>query len=107
MTNAALARIDSAIFGSLIRAEIGDLATYQDETTYADDVRVVIDRDVQLIGDQGQVIGSRDMAAILRADVPNPVIGATLTVGEDSWLLDRPMEGQNDESMQQWALTHV
>lgn len=107
MTNAAFARADAAMLRGFLRAGLADLAVYEDDSSHLEDVLVMLERDVQLVGEQGQVLGKRDMATLLLSDVPAPSIGGQLTIGDETWTLDRPMEGSSDESMQQWALINA
>ncbi|MBN8887586.1 MAG: hypothetical protein J0I77_17815 [Rudaea sp.] len=103
MTNAAIARIDAAVFASLRRAGLADAATYQDELGTVP-CTVVLERDIQELGDIGQVIGQRTVATFQLVEVPRPKRGATLSIGSETWALEKPVQGQCDESSEQWVL---
>lgn len=100
MSNAAFLAADAQIFAKLLRRGLADSAIL---TVGGNDTpcTVIIDRDVQQIGSEGQVIGPRDTATFLLSEV-TPVRNATLTVGADVRKLSQRTGG--DESIQVWTI---
>lgn len=114
MTNSALASMDAVIHRQLAAA---GLAEPQGEAVYyatANDdgvpVRCYVDRGLQSMGELGQVIGSRTVLGILRADVPDPQQGAIVElikmgVVVERFVLEAP-DASSDESLSRWVVSH-
>jgi len=62
---------------------------------------VMIDRGVQVLGEFGEVVGHRVVANFLRAEV-TPEQGGTLTVGTETWTLEK--KTSEDESLSEFVL---
>ena len=103
---AALAALDTSIHAAFAGAGLADSGLYTapgGETAVA--CRVYVDRDVQLRGEFGQIVGKRTEVAYLRADV-TPVRGGTLVVDGDTFVNVEPIEG-SDGSIDRWLVRHV
>lgn len=90
----------SAAFGRASRrlfAHLGDEAVL---SGYPVLVRVVISRNVELIGDDGLV--DRVVTTATLPEECSPRAGDTLTVGADVWTLDAPL--RSDADVPEWVL---
>lgn len=99
---AALAAFDAGIFAGLMAAGLGERVGYlAPDGAGAIEVDALIDRGVQRIGEYGQVLGHQDEASFRRAEV-EPVAGAILTCGADTWALVECLA--DDGSLSRWSL---
>lgn len=113
MTNPALQAMDALIHRQLAAAglaEDAESAEYQDASA-ADPVpvRAYVDRSMQQMGDLATEHGPRTIVALFKADVPDPQVGATVTVqtagGPEVFVLEAPDVVQ-DESLSRWVVSH-
>lgn len=100
MINAADARIDAKAASLYLRTGMGESGTLT-IASVPTDCSVLIDKDVQTVGDDGQIIGIVDTATFLLAEV-TPVGGAILTVGTETWSLVSELSANG--STAQWVL---
>lgn len=54
--------------------------------------RVVIDRNVEIFGDMGQVVERRTAVSFLSAEVAMPVRGAVVAASSGAWKVDKVVE---------------
>jgi len=103
MSNAGLSSIDARVMASMLRAGLADAAVYSDGVSPVN-CSVMIERDTQIIGESGQVVGQKTSVVFLRAEVPKPKQRATVTVtaNGEQWTLESKFF--EDESISQWIL---
>jgi hypothetical protein len=65
------------------------LAPDADPADVVTGVRIYIDQESQTAGEYGPVFAKRVIITLINADVPNPSVGALVTLGSDRWLLRR------------------
>ena len=96
--------LDAKIMTAMAAAGVADVGVYasKDTHTTVNPCHVYVDRDVQTLGDVGQVVGQKTLVTFLLGEV-SPQSGGTLTIGAESWKLDR--EHSRDESRSRWAVT--
>lgn len=80
---------------------LADNGTYDDGAGNITPVTVMVDRDVQRVGEFGQIIGSDLQIGLQRAQV-TPVRGASVIVGAETFTLDRRATG--DGSIDWWSV---
>jgi hypothetical protein len=109
MANAALQSIDATIHAAMLGAGLADLGTYLapggNPSTDTIACRVFVDRNTQELGDFGQLVGSRDVVGLFKADVQSPLQGASVTIGSETLKLKSLLD--QDESKQRWVVSHV
>lgn len=113
MTNPALQAMDDLIHRQLTAAglaEGADSAQYQfPEGASPVPVRVYVDRSMQQMGDMATEHGPRTIVALFKADVPDPQVGATVTIqsgaASEVFILDAP-DAVQDESLSRWVVSH-
>lgn len=106
---AALAALDAQIHAAMVPVGFADAGSYVPKggnpSTDAVPCGVFIDRGQQQMGEFGQLVGARDIWKILRADVPEPEQGATVTAdGETVKLVS---EVESDDGTSRWVVSHV
>jgi hypothetical protein len=101
---ATLRSLDARIMAALGRYGAADVGVYvsKDTQTTVNPCSVYLDRDVQTVGDFGQVIGQKTHATFLLAEV-TPQQGGRFTLGAEVWKLDTELS--RDESRSRWAVT--
>jgi len=99
VSNPALAALDARIVRTFKATGVADSATLNGAAC-----DVMIDRNVQVFGDNGEIVGPRDVATFLRSEVA-PMRGGMLVVGSDTWTLEK--KTTQDESLSEWILNHV
>lgn len=97
--------MDSLIVAQMISQGLGDTATYTPPSGSAiTGISVLKDTAFVEYGDDGApVAGTRTVITLFLAEVPNPVRGATITIGARSWKLQA--ENARDDSMAAWVVT--
>jgi hypothetical protein len=113
MTNPALRAMDALIHRQLSAAGLAEgPESAQYRYPAGSDpvpVRAYVDRSMQQMGDLATEHAPRTIVAIFKEDVPNPRIGATVTVqtdaGAEVFTLDAP-DAIQDESMSRWVVSH-
>lgn len=97
--------LDSMIVAKMINAGLGDIATYTPPTGAAiPNISVLKDTAFVEFGDDAAgVAGTRTVITLFLAEVPNPLRGATITIGSRSWKLQA--ENARDDSMAAWVVT--
>lgn len=103
MTNPLLAANDAKIFASFARAGFADAAVYTPISGRPVNCTVVIDRQIAVLGDIGEVVGYKTAATFKRSEV-QPQVGATLTIGSETWTLEK--KSSEDESLSEWILNN-
>lgn len=90
MSNPFIAAFDLMAHGAFTAAGIADLATYTSSTgSVIPDCKILIDRNVVLTGDQGQMITDQITITCFLADVVSrPKRGATFLVGSETFKVD-------------------
>ena len=72
-------------------------------------VRAYVDRSMQQMGDLATDHGSRTIVGLFKADVPDPQVGAIVTVetagGPEVFILEAP-DAVQDESLSRWVVSH-
>lgn len=99
-----LAGLDADIHDSLLDAGLADMGVYTPPASHPGDpapVAVYIDRDVQRVGSDGQILDHRIEVAYVMAGVV-PRKGGTLTVGSETFT--NQIEIENDGSVSRWAV---
>jgi hypothetical protein len=99
-----LRTLDARLMLAFAGVGLADVGVYvsKDTMTTVDPCHAYIDRDVQTLGDSGQVVGQKTHATFLFAEVM-PQSGGVFTVGAESWKLDKELS--RDESRTRWAVT--
>jgi predicted naringenin-chalcone synthase len=104
VTNAAFAAADARIVGTFAATGMADPAIYAASIGALGTLpncTVVLDREVQVLGEFGEVIGFRTVAAFLRSEV-SPAVGGALRIGAETWTLEK--KSSEDESLSEWVL---
>lgn len=98
-----LRALDAAIAGAMLGAGLADDALYTPPGGGAGiPCTVLVDRALQVYGDQGEVVGHRIAITLFLATVPSPARGGTVAIGAEVFRLDEPEA--RDESMSQWVV---
>lgn len=107
MTNTFLKEFDETTHAAFVDAGMAEHGLYRAPGSNTDvPCRCYVNRDMQSMGLDGQVFGPRTILQILRADVPAPRTGATVTIGAEVFTLDAPdLSRQNDEGLWSFEVT--
>ena len=105
MSNFALAGLDAVIHGAFAAVGLADAGTYTAPGGQGLPCRCYVDRSVQQMGDGGHVSGPRTLVTLVREGLPEPVAGAVVTVGAETWELEA--EVSRDEGVSRWVVSHV
>ena len=107
MTNSFFADFDALAHATFIEAGMAENGMYRAPGSNTDvPCRCYVNRDMQSMGLDGQVFGPRTIVQILRADIPAPRTGATVTIGSEVFTLDAPdLSRQNDEGLWSFEVT--
>lgn len=100
---ATIARLDAELHAAFVTAGFADSASYKAGADAPIACRVYVDRDMQVRGEFGQVIGRRTEIAILRADIASPAKGAQVTVDGEVFVLVEQTE-DSDSSLSRWVV---
>jgi hypothetical protein len=114
MTNSALARLDAVIHRRLAAAGLAEKPASARYSVAGVapflPVRCYVDRGMQTAGEFGPVAGSRIVVGLLRADVPEPIQGATVELMADGLPIERftleAPDASSDESLSRWVVSH-
>lgn len=104
----ALRELDADLHAAFADSGLAGIAEYRAKGVPATDpattanVRVFVNRDVQVVGDVGQILARHDEVEVLRADVDAPQKGATLLVDGERFELVDPV--RRDESKTTWLV---
>lgn len=100
--------LDARITGALADAGLADLATYTppgELPAPIEDCHVTIDYNAEVVGDDaGAVVGTRTVARLLASEIASPARGGTLTIGDRTWRLERPLSREPGVSSL-WVVT--
>ena len=107
MTNSFFTDFDALAHAVFVDAGLAENGLYRAPGSNTDvPCRCYLQRDLQSIGLDGQVFGPRTVLQILRADVPAPRTGATVTIDAEVFTLDSPdLSRQNDEGLSSFEVT--
>lgn len=105
---ATLQAMDAAIAAGFAAAGMADAASYTPpgyNATVVTGITVLVDRAAQFFDDANGVAGTRTVITLYLAEVANPLRQGVITVGSESWNLDKELA--RDESMVQWVVVNV
>lgn len=102
-----LAGLDAQIHGALAAAGVADVATYHPRDVALppmQGVRVYVDRDAEIIGEVGQVIGTRTEVDVIHQDGLQLTKGGALVIDGETLTLSARIGG--DGSISRWAVAN-
>jgi hypothetical protein len=104
MSQAATLRDLDAIFAEqLLAAGMADTATYTPPGAGDPvDCTVLVDRNAQFFGDNGEVFGHRILITIFLAEIAAPARQGVIAIGAESFALEQL--DARDESQQRWLV---
>lgn len=102
----SLRELDAALITAFKGAGLADDATYTPPGGGSPvSCEVMVDEGIAEFGeDLATVVGRRTLVSLQLRQVPNPVRGATVQVGTDTYTLDIPES--RDQSLSRWVVTH-
>lgn len=100
---AFLASLDADLHAAFAAAGMADTGTYTAPGGSPATVRVYVDGNIAEVGSYAPTFGYSASITLLRADVPDPVAGATVTVDGETYTLAQPLEA--DEGITKWGAT--
>jgi hypothetical protein len=86
----------------MARAHLADLGLLKQGAALPVEISVMIERDVSVIDDAGEVVGSYTAASFFADQVRNLRQGDSLTVTDETWYLDKPLK--NDGHIVTWYI---
>lgn len=107
----ALRELDADLHAAFADTGLAGVAEYRskgvpfDAVATATGVRVFVDRDVQVLGDVGQILARHDQVGVLRDDVDAPQKGGTVVVDGERFELVEPVG--RDDSKTTWLVRRV
>lgn len=104
-----LRAMDASILGALNDAGLTDEAAYVAPGAGSVEVpcHVLVDREQELLGDAGQVVGMAIAVTIYRTDIEEPVRGAVLTLAGTGEVFTLRSKLEQDESVTVWVVSNV
>lgn len=67
--------------------DLAETAVYTPVSGATASLSVIVERDIMMVGDMGQVVERRTLIRFKRADKSSVKVGDTITVGSESWTL--------------------
>ena len=105
---AALYALDADLHAALADAGLGNTGHYTAPGANFDvPVRGYLDRNVQVLGEFGQVVARRDELSILLEDVPEPAGKGRVYLPGEATTYSLVEEIGNDGSLSRWAVRRV
>lgn len=104
----ALHALDADLHAALADAGLGNTGHYTAPGANFDvPVRCYLDRNVQVLGEFGQVVARRDELSILLEDVPAPAGKGRVYLPDEATTYMLTDEINNDGSLSRWAVRRV
>lgn len=102
--------LDAEIFEAFAEAGMTYAATYTgpgEDDEPVPGLTVLLDRNVRVYGDMGEVVGKRVELHIQLRQLANPRPGGQVVIGADTWELADRVAGGEDESLSRWIVEAV
>ena len=104
----ALHALDADLHAALADAGLGNTGHYTAPgANFAVPVRGYLDRNVQVLGEFGQVVARRDELSLLLEDVPDPAGKGRVYLPDEGITYMLTDEISNDGSLSRWAVRRV